>query len=219
LHRAACASRISPPPPPAQCSDSAALFTEVIAPYGLVRTVALYFAIMNKLLHLGSRPLAFAGAVACFGLIGIAIYLQNVVGLEPCPLCMLQRLVYVGLGTIFLIQAIHGPGRTGTLVYGVLELAAALTGAGFSARHVWLQWNPPDFNACTADLFFQLRKFPVLNVIERALRATGDCAVVDWTMLGLSIAEWSLVWFGIFALAALAVALRAGTLFPGMRHG
>lgn len=171
---------------------------------------------MNKLLNLGSRPLALAGAVACFGLIGIAIYLQNVVGLEPCPLCMLQRLVYVGLGTIFLIQAIHGPGRTGTLVYGVLELAGALTGIGFSARHVWLQWNPPEFNACTADLFFQLRKFPILNVIERALRATGDCAVVDWTMLGLSIAEWSLVWFVLLSGLAVLIMRRAGRARRGV---
>ena len=157
-----------------------------------------------------SRKLAFAGFLICMGLIGFAIYLQHYENLEPCPLCMLQRVVYFGLGLVFLIAAVQGPAKVGMRIYSVLALALAVTGAGFAIRHVWLQWHPPEFNACTADLFFQLRKFPVLNVIERALRATGDCAVVDWTLLRLSIAEWSLVWFVLLGGLAVVMFGRAG---------
>ncbi len=155
-----------------------------------------------------ARKLALAGFLICVGLIAFAIYLQHYEGLEPCPLCMLQRLAFAGLGLIFLVAAIHGPGKTGTRVYGVLALAMAITGAGFAIRHVWLQWYPPELAACTADLFYQLRKFPVLSVIERALRATGDCAKIDWTLLGLSIAEWSLVWFVLLGLLAVVIITR-----------
>ena len=158
---------------------------------------------------LTSRKLALAGFLVCAGLIGIGYFLQYQVGLEPCPLCMLQRIAYFFLGLIFLVAAIHGPGRTGVQIYSGLGVIAALTGAGLSTRHVLLQWYPPEFNACTADLFYQLRKFPVLNVIERALRATGDCAKVDWTMLGLSIAEWSLIWFVLLAVFCGWLLVRA----------
>lgn len=148
--------------------------------------------------------LALAGFLVCAGLIGFALYLQYTRGLEPCPLCMIQRLWFMALGLVFLVAAIHRPAGFGVRVYGVLATAAALAGASFAVRHVWLQWHPPEVEACTADLFFQLQQFPFFAVIERALRATGDCAKVDWTLLGLSIAEWSLLWF--VALAALALA-------------
>ena len=149
------------------------------------------------------RKLALAGFLVCAGLIGLALYLQYVKGLEPCPLCMIQRLWFMGLGLVFLVAAIAQPYGFGVRVYGVLATAAALAGASFAARHVWLQWHPPEVEACSADLFFQLQRFPFFSVIERALRATGDCAKVDWTLLGLSIAEWSLLWF--IALTALSL--------------
>ncbi len=150
-----------------------------------------------------TRKLALAGFLVCAGLIGIALYLQYVKGLEPCPLCMIQRLWFIGLGLVFLVAALHGPRRWGSRVYGVLATATALGGASFAVRHVWLQYHPPEDAACTADLFFQLQRYPWLSVVERALRATGDCAKVDWTLLGLSIAEWSLVWFVILALFSI----------------
>lgn len=166
---------------------------------------------MNVLRDVDARKLALAGFFACVGLIAFAIYLQQYQGLEPCPLCMLQRLCFAGLGLIFLAAAIHGPQRLGMRIYAFLALAMSVTGASFAIRHVWLQWHPPEFNACTADLFYQLKKFPWLSVVERALRATGDCAVVDWTLLRLSIAEWSLVWFVLLGALAVAVFVRAST--------
>jgi disulfide bond formation protein DsbB len=152
---------------------------------------------------LGARKLAFAGFAICTLLILIALYLQYVVHLEPCPLCMMQRIAFFFLALIFLIAALHGPGPTGMKVYGVLTLLVAATGLGLATRHVYLQWYPPEFNGCTADLFFQLERFPILSVVGKALRATGDCAKVDWRLLGLSIAQWSWLWF--LALAALCV--------------
>jgi len=164
---------------------------------------------MNFFREIDARKLALAGFFACVGLIAFALYLQHYEGLEPCPLCMLQRLAFIGLGLIFLVAAIHGPGALGMRIYAALAMAMALIGAGFAARHIWLQWNPPEFAACTADLFYQLKKFPWLSVVERALRATGDCAVVDWTLLRLSIAEWSLVWFVLLGVLAVVMFARA----------
>lgn len=164
---------------------------------------------MNFLNTLTTRKLALAGFLICAGLIGFALYLQYYQNLEPCPLCMIQRLCYYALGGVFLIAAIHGAGHIGTRIYASIALLAAAAGIGFSSRHVWLQWNPPDYNACTADLFFQLKQYPVLRVLDRAIQATGDCAKVDWTLLGLSIAEWSLIWFVLLALLAVVVFMRA----------
>jgi len=148
--------------------------------------------------HLTPRKLALAGFFVCIAMIGFALYLQYFVNLEPCPLCMLQRICYTLLAVIFLAAALHGPGKTGVQIYASLGIVTAAVGLGLATRHVWLQWYPPKESACTADLFFQLQRFPVLSVLQKALRATGDCAVVDWTFLGLSLAQWS--WLGFLAL-------------------
>ena len=152
------------------------------------------------------RTLFAIGFAICAGLIAGALYLQYYVNLDPCPLCMLQRVVFIALGLVFLTGAVHGPGRTGAWVYAGLGGALSLTGVGLATRHVWLQYNPPQFAACTGDLFSQLERLPLGRVISNALRATGDCAKVDWTFLGLSIAEWSLVCFLAFSAG---IALRA----------
>lgn len=165
---------------------------------------------------LGARKLAFAGFLLCTLLILIALYLQYVVHLEPCPLCMMERIAFFFLGLIFLIGAVHGPRPTGMKVYGVLTLLVALTGLGLATRHVYLQWYPPEFNGCTADLFFQLQRFPLLSVVARALRATGDCAKVDWTLLGLSIAQWAWLWFLAFAALSVRILLES---FAASRPG
>ncbi len=152
--------------------------------------------------------LALAGFLVCAGLIGFALYLQYAKGLEPCPLCMIQRLWFIGLGLVFLVAAIHKPSGVGVRVYGVIATAAAIAGASFAVRHVWLQWNPPENQACTADLFFQLQQSEFFAVIGRALQATGDCAKVDWTLVGLSIAEWSLLCFVALTVLSLVYLTR-----------
>jgi protein dithiol:quinone oxidoreductase len=155
-----------------------------------------------------SRKLALAGFLVCTGLVGFALYLQYVDGLDPCPLCMIQRVLFGALGFVFLIAALAGPRGFFIRVYGVLATLLALCGVGFAARHVWLQWHPPELESCTADLFTQLQRLPFGSVIERALYATGDCAKVDWTLLGLSIAQWSFIWFAILTVLSLVYLFR-----------
>jgi protein dithiol:quinone oxidoreductase len=154
------------------------------------------------------RKLALAGFLVCTGLIGIALYLQYFRGLDPCPLCMIQRVFFIAIGFVFLVAAIAGPKGFFVKVYGVIATLLAVGGAGFAVRHVWLQRHPPEMESCTADLFTQLQRLPFGSVIERALYATGDCARVDWTLLGLSIAEWSLIWFVLLALLSVAYLTR-----------
>ncbi len=151
----------------------------------------------------GSRKLALAGFLACTGLIAVALYLQYVRHLDPCPLCMLQRVLFIGVGLVFLIAAIAAPGGAFRKLLGGLAAVLAILGAIFATRHVWLQWHPPENEACSADLFTMFDRLPFFSVIQKALYATGDCAKVDWTLFGLSIAAWSLLWF----VALLAVAL------------
>jgi len=141
------------------------------------------------------RKLALAGFLVCAGLISIALYLQYVEHQDPCPLCMIQRIFFIALGAVFLIAAIFGPKGALKKLFGFIMTLLALGGAGFAARHVWPQHNPPEFESCTADLFTQFERIPFGAVIRKAIAATGDCAKVDWTLLHLSIAEWSLVWF------------------------
>ena len=159
--------------------------------------------------RLPTRAWFAIGAAACAALVSLALYLQYYVDLDPCPLCMLQRVAFIVLGVFFFLGAIHGPGKTGARIYAGLAGLSALTGLGLAARHVWLQYNPPQFSACTGDLYSQLERLPLGRVIANAIRATGDCAKVDWTLLHLSIAEWSLVWFALFSIGIAALLARS----------
>jgi protein dithiol:quinone oxidoreductase len=154
--------------------------------------------------------LAFAaGAVVCAALLGYAYYLQYVQGLEPCPLCMIQRVFFYVVMAIFIIAALHGPARIGTAVYSTLVVLFALGGAATAGRQVWLQHLPADkVPQCGPDLFFMLQNFPLSRTMAKVFYGSGECAAVDWKFLGLSIAGWALVWFSLFVLYALWLALR-----------
>lgn len=151
------------------------------------------------------------GFLVCAGMIGFALYLQHFQDQEPCPLCILQRVTWVALGGVFLVASIHGPGRIGAIVYGVLLFVVAGIGTGIAGRHVWLQHLPKDqVPACGPDLDFMLRQFPVSEIVRKVLSGTGECAETGWTFLGLSIAGWSLVWLvlvGAFAVFLTVLAL------------
>ena len=145
------------------------------------------------------------GFLACAGLMGYALYAQYVLGLQPCPLCIFQRIATIVTGILFLIAAIHNPrGSTGARVYGALLALAALGGMLISARHVWIQAQPPGtVAACGADLNYLLEIMPVTDVISKVLTGSGECGTVDWTLLGLSMPWWvaiSLALLGAWAL-------------------
>lgn len=161
------------------------------------------------------------GFLACAGLIGFALYLQYYQYQDPCPLCILQRMVYMVLMGVFLVAALHGPGRAGAYFYGGLLVVTAGIGTAVAARHVWLQHLPPDrVPECGPGLEFTLRKFPLFEALEKILAGSGQCAEAAWKFLGLTIAGWSLVWFvllGLFAVYLTVCAVRRPTPAAGSR--
>ena len=153
---------------------------------------------------------AFAlGAAVCALLLGYGYFLQHVQGLEPCPLCLVQRGFFYALLAVFMAAALHAPGRTGLVAYGALAALFALGGAATATRQVWLQHLPADkVPDCGPDLFFMLENFPLLQTLKKLVAGSGECAKVDWTFLGFSIAEWSLAWFCALAAYAVWLCLR-----------
>ncbi|HEY7841608.1 MAG TPA: disulfide bond formation protein B [Gammaproteobacteria bacterium] len=167
---------------------------------------------MTPVAYLTLHPRGFYAAIAllCAALLGYGYWLQFAEGLEPCPLCVFQRLCYMAVGAIAVVGAVHGPGAMWRRLYsGVLFLAAAI-GAGIAGRQVWLQHLPPDqVPECGPGLDYMLDVFPLSDALRMAFTGSGECAEVDWTFLSLSIAEWSLFWFLAVAAAAALHALRS----------
>jgi len=152
---------------------------------------------------LDRRLLNGLGALACGGLLGYALYAQHGLGLEPCPLCVFQRVAVLVLGFVFLAAYAHNPGRTGTRIYGGLAIVAAGAGIGVAWRQLWLQNLPADqVPECGPGLNFIMDVFPLWEAIGMVLKGSGDCAKVDWTFLGLSMAGWVVISLAGLALLA-----------------
>jgi len=141
--------------------------------------------------------------IACAALIAIAYYMQYELDLEPCPMCILQRYAFAAIGVVGLVGALHGPEGLALKFYAALSALLALVGAGVAIRHSWLQHFPPASESCGTDLEFLVNTFPLSQALPKIFAGTGSCSKVDWRMLGLSIPEWALVWFLIFAALAL----------------
>ena len=156
------------------------------------------------------RKLFLLGFLACAGLLGYAIYLQLHAGLEPCPLCIFQRVAFTALGLVFLVGAIHAPGGIAARrAYGVLGGLAALAGIAVAGNHVRLQHLPPDqVPSCGPGLEYMMEVMPITGVIRRVMTGSGECADVDWSFLGLSMPAWSLLWFLGLAVLVGYAALR-----------
>ncbi len=166
-------------------------------------------ALLHRILSLPARALYLALFLIAAGLLGFGLYLQHVVGLEPCPMCIMQRYAFALAAVLALLAAVHGPGRSGVRVYAALIGLAALSGGAIAAWQSWLQIDPPAIPECGPGLEFMLESFPLAEALPMIFRGAGDCAVIDWTFLGLSIANWSLLSFG--ATLAFAVwMLRRG---------
>ena len=142
-------------------------------------------------------------AVVALGLIGVALLLQHVVGLDPCPLCIFQRIAYFAFALFALIAAWLSP-RTASRWFGGLALLSALAGVGVAGRHVWLQMNPQGMS-CGPGLAAMLENFPLTDVLPKVFRGSGDCSESAWTLLGLTIADWSLLWFVILSAATIYI--------------
>ena len=139
-----------------------------------------------------------------------ALYLEHVQGLEPCPLCVFQRIGLIGLGLISLLAFIHNPNsNVGKRVYAFLGTLSILWSAGVAARHVWLQNLPPDqVPSCGPGLDYWLNTLPLKSVFQQVLTGSGECAVVDWTCLGQSLPVWSFLFFAVLVLVSVWQLLR-----------
>jgi len=150
------------------------------------------------------------GALACAGLLAYAYYAQFVLHLQPCPLCIFQRLGVLAIGVVFAAAAAHDPAGWGRRTYAGLVGLAALATIGVAARQLYIQSLPPgSVPACGASLDFMLKVFPLTEVLAKVLTGSGECARIDWRFLGLAMPAWVLI---------AASALSAWGLWANLRR-
>ncbi|MDP2878540.1 MAG: disulfide bond formation protein B [Sulfuricella sp.] len=158
---------------------------------------------------INNRVLFLGIFLACFGLMGFGLVLQHVMHLEPCPLCILQRIAFIAIGVTALAAAIHNPQRRGWIVYGSLLAVFSVLGGGVAAWQVYLQHLPKDqVPECGPGLDYMLEAMPLNKILPTIFKGSGECAEVTWTFLDLSIAQWALGWFVLFALVGVIAAVR-----------
>ena len=144
---------------------------------------------------------------SCIALMVFGLYLEYIQGLEPCPLCVFQRIAYILIGLIALIGATHNPKDLFLVIYKFLIIITAITGALIAGRQVWLQHLPAEsVPECGPGLDYMLNVFPLSDAIKMILSGSGECAEVQWRFIGFSIAEWSLIMFiGITVATTLSI--------------
>lgn len=149
---------------------------------------------------LNSRTVLLGLFLLCAGMLGVGYFMQYSMHLEPCPLCITQRIFIFAVGISALAGALHNPGPTGIRAWAGLALLLACIGGSFSTRHLWLQSLPADqVPACGPSFDYILETFPLRDALRVLLRGTGDCAKVDWSFLGVSIPGWTLLAFAMMA--------------------
>lgn len=157
---------------------------------------------LNKLL--AGRKGYLIGFVACFGLVGLALWIQTRYNLEPCPLCISQRIIFMSLGVLFLLAALVKPATLLQKTLTVLQVLTALGGAGVAIRHWWIQAHRESMVAdCGVGFDYMFENFPLKKAFTLIFRGTGDCAAIDWTFLGLTLPQLGLIAFiglGVYAV-------------------
>jgi protein dithiol:quinone oxidoreductase len=172
--------------------------------YGLSQLIAAFSA-LNPVFQRQPRAVMAAVSVLCVGLLAFGLYLQHAVGLEPCPMCIVQRYTLVLVALVSGGGAWFCKGRKGQVVTATGLVVLAGFGAFVAARQTFLQWYPPEIASCGRDFYGMIEAFPLQRVIPMVFRGSGDCSVIDWTFLGLTIANWSFLNFSLIAVLALAV--------------
>ncbi len=158
---------------------------------------------------ISNRWLYLAGALFISGLMGFALYLQYVKHQDPCPLCMVQRFIFIAMLVVFALAAIHGPKRLGERVYAALLVVISLFGMGVATRHIWIQNLPKDqVPACGPGLDYMLDNFPMAEVLKVLLHGSGECAIKGWNFLTLGIPQWSLLCYVALGAWAVLIAFR-----------
>lgn len=169
---------------------------------------------------MNSRAHFAAGTVAAVAALGFVYWLQYVGGLEPCPLCIFQRIAVAGFGLVCAIGWLHGPRGPGRRVYAAAAAVVALAGALLAARQVWIMHLPADqVPACGPSLHYLIRILPWRQVVATVLRGDASCATVKGAFAGLSLPEWSLLYFCVLCVAALVWAFgRVASPADKARH-
>jgi disulfide bond formation protein DsbB len=168
---------------------------------------------MKKILELwrntSPRLLYLAGAIVVAVMFASALFLQYVLRQEPCPLCMVQRVIFIAIGVVFFLSALHNPKRIAVRVYSGLIVILALSGVAVAGRHIWIQHLPKDqVPACGPGLDFMLKNFPMADVWQELLHGSGECAAKGWTFLTIGIPEWSLLSYILLGFWAALILLR-----------
>ena len=142
--------------------------------------------------------------LCCVSLIIFGLYLEHIQGLDPCPLCVFQRIAYILIIIASLIAVIHNPTNTWKTIYKFLIFIFSVMGASVAGRQVWLQHLPPELvPECGPGLDYMLNVFPFADAVRMILSGSGECAEVQWRFIGLSIAEWSLIVFIAISIATI----------------
>jgi disulfide bond formation protein DsbB len=158
------------------------------------------------------RPWFLFVTLACAGMLTYALYIQHFDFIDPCPLCVLQRIAYMWIGAVALLAFLHNPAGPGRWVYGTLVTLGGLAGMGVAGRHLWLQSLPADqVPDCGMGLNYMLETMPFMEVLSEVFYGSGECADVHWTFLGLSMPGWTFLWYLAFTLGPLTVLLKAKT--------
>ena len=157
------------------------------------------------MIHVTRRHLLLTGFLISVLLIVYALYTEHVMGLEPCPLCILQRVAVIALGLSFLLLAVRPPQRKQSkFMASLLLVIISSGGVGVAARHVWLQNLPPDkVPGCGPGLDFMMANFPLSEALEMVFSGSGECAEINWSFAFLSMPAWALIWLivlGIFGV-------------------
>jgi disulfide bond formation protein DsbB len=143
--------------------------------------------------------------------LGAGYYIQHGLGIEPCPLCIVQRLAFVAVGMAALLGLVLAAGRAAAIVLAALTSLLAMAGAGVAAWHLWIKANPPESFSCGRPFAWMIENMPLTQVVPKLFKGEADCLQESWTLLGLGIPHWSLILFLVLvALAnfALVQALR-----------
>lgn len=148
-------------------------------------------------------------AIAVLGLMLAALYFEHYMYLEPCPLCIFQRVAFMWIGAVALLGALFYPGPVGRWLVSGLVIAGSLAGAGVAGRHVYLQNLPPDqVPDCGPGLTYMIDTLPFQEVLAKVLSGDGECADIKWSFLGMSMPMWTLLWYVGFALLTVWLTWR-----------
>lgn len=164
---------------------------------------------LNLLKNISNRWLYLCGALFASGLMGFGLFLQYVKHQDPCPLCMVQRVVFIAILVVFTLAVLHGPKQVGERIYAALIVLLSLSGVAVAARHIWIQHLPKDqVPACGPGLDYMLETMPMGDVLQKLMHGSGECAEKGWTFLTLGIPEWSLLCYLALGAWSILIVVR-----------